>query len=261
MLSGIKVVGPGPVSRFEMDVETKPEPTPTPEPKPETKPEPLIAGKLEPTPKLEPASTFVPGPYLTSWAKYLNQESVCNMLWAIGEVFIREDDLTLKKLHHHWSRVAGGFYALVLLGKQGNLPDKQFGLLYGPNPRSRGPLPELYKELPQPADRQQTIRNLADLQALLTPEFLDKLKRGKYSAWFTYENRSISMIDILVLTIWSVGGLVEIPLGEEFTPEQKMYVDVIAAVHSHPTVKTDQIVAATKVKAHADFEKAYPSAP
>ncbi len=251
MLSGIKVVGPGPVSKFEMDVETKTESTPEtksePTPTPETKPEPT------PTPP-------TPEPELTAWAKYLNSESIVQMIWAVGEISCRENDFTLAKLKNHWSRVAASFYALVLLGKQGNITHDQYFSMYGPTQHSMGPLPELYKELPQPAGRQQTIRGLDDLKALFTDKLFKEMSMGKYSAWFIHENRLHETLDILLVLIWCIGGLVATPLGEELTPAQKEYMDII----THSTRRgfdRKQTVDDAKVKAHADFAKSYPTAP
>lgn len=188
---------------------------------------------------------------LTAWAKYLTSESIYTMCWAIGEVYIRENDPTPIKLKNHWSRVSGGFHGLLLLGKQGNLSKEQFWSLYGPNTRARGPLSELYIELPQPTNRQQTVRNLADLRALITPELSQELKHGKYCGWFD------GNIDVLVTAIWCIGGLVSQPLGTEFTAEQKQYSDILYLLHSRYARNAEQIIAEAKVKAQADFARAY----
>lgn len=223
---------------------------------------------VAPVVKADPARVTLPtfeansGPNQLTWIAYLTTESIETMLWAIGEVYVRVYELTLDKLYDEWSRVAGSFYGLILLGKQGNLPRPQYNSLYGRNPRSRGPLPELYAPQPQPADRPITIRNRADLQALVSPALIGELKLGKYSSWILRGKRDAESsvdVDTIILILWCIGGLVSTPMGQEFDAAQKHYSDILSAVHMNHTPKTKELIAGVMPKALADFATAFPS--
>lgn len=175
---------------------------------------------------------------LTAWAKYLTPESIYVMLRAMGEVFLRESDVTLAHLKEHGPRVAAGFNALVRLGAQGNISEEQFQSML-----------ELREVIPPPVERVPTIRSIADLSAMV--RHIPNYKQCKYSNWWYGD------VDTLISAIWCIGGLVSEPLGDELTASQKQFVDRLGALQHGDTKNANDVVVATRALAYADFARTY----
>lgn len=149
------------------------------------------------------------------WARYLDEKSLLIMLWSVGELCVRCFDISIAELKKCNRRALGGFWCLYLLGKQGRMDGEQeFQVIARNN----------YNEQPR-ALGEASVSGLSGLQALITDTLLLDVKMGKYSKWWKGD------IETLVTTIWCIGGLIAEPIGEELTPKQKHYMDIISLLY------------------------------
>lgn len=198
-----------------------------------TNPEQLGADSIVANPPVEPVKLRFPTrqevgklvcadlpPSQCDWAVYLDLESMKNMLWGMGELFIRCHDVTLANFKGCNQRAFGGFMSLYLLGKQGFMHGDQFYKILAPG---RGDVHDL-TEMPKPEGRKRTMYEVADLE-VVAAEAAKQTRNGKYSDWWKGD------VETVLVAIWCIGGLVAEPLGTELTNNQKNHIDLLEGVY------------------------------